>query len=166
MIRALRHGLGMKDIFTLSTLDQSKEAAGRLQRLWTEEQEKAEKAKREPSFARVCMQFCITRIWISTLFFTVSIILQFIAPVKESDKHLRSVVLNIIYFQSLLLKAILDYISDPDADVSKGLWLLGLLSLALFIKLAGFTLNFNVGLQSGLSLKVSSIKQSLTSSSL
>ena len=38
MLKAFRSGLGYSDLFRLPTLDQSKESAARLQRLWEEEQ--------------------------------------------------------------------------------------------------------------------------------
>jgi hypothetical protein len=82
MIKAYRHGLGYTDLFTLPKADQSKHSAARLQRLWEEEQEKAKKAKREPSFSWACIRFCQTRIIISTVFFGICAVLQFIAPVS------------------------------------------------------------------------------------
>ena len=47
---------------------------------------------------------------------------------------------------------ILDYISDKSKSESDGWWLLGLLAFMLFLRLAFFTLNFNVGLQSAIRL--------------
>ena len=45
---------------------------------------------------------------------------------------------------------ILDYISDKTKDETDGWWLLALLALMLLLRLAFFTLNFNVGLQSAI----------------
>ena len=81
MIRAYRKGLGNTDLFRLPTNDQSKESASRLQRLWQEEQELAKKANREPSFSRACERFCRSRVIISTIFFSLSVVLQFVGPV-------------------------------------------------------------------------------------
>ncbi len=81
MVRAYRSGLGLKDVFSLPTHDQSKESAARLQRLWDEEREAAAKANRESSFARAVFRFCATRIYIATFFMATAIVLQFIAPV-------------------------------------------------------------------------------------
>ena len=71
----------MSDLFRLPTNDQSKETASRLQRLWQEEQELAKKSNREPSFSRACERFCRSRVIISTIFFSLSVVLQFVGPV-------------------------------------------------------------------------------------
>ena len=85
MIRAYRKGLGYTDLFRLPKNDQSKESASRLQRLWQEEQEMAKKANREPSFSRACERFCRSRVIISTIFFSLSAVLQFIGPVSFKE---------------------------------------------------------------------------------
>ena len=51
-------------------LDLSKESASRLQRLWEEEIENAEKNNRQPSFAKACAKFCRSRVIISAIFFS------------------------------------------------------------------------------------------------
>ena len=58
-----------------------KESAARLQRLWEEEQEKAKKMNRQPSFAKACAKFCQTRVIISSIFFSCCVVLQFLSPV-------------------------------------------------------------------------------------
>ena len=50
-------------------------------------------------------------------------------------------------FQSLVLKMILDYINDPEKEETEGVWLMALLTGILSLKMAFFTMNFNVGLQ-------------------
>ena len=85
MMKAVRHGLGYQDLLKLPKSDQSKDSASRLQRLWIEEQESAEKANREPSFFRACAKFCQTRLIISTIFFVGAIVLQFLAPVRYDN---------------------------------------------------------------------------------
>ena len=47
---------------------------------------------------------------------------------------------------------ILDYVGDPSRDDSEGWWLLALLASMLLLRLAFFTLNFNVGLQTAIRL--------------
>ena len=42
----------------------------------------AKKANREPSFSRACERFCRSRVIISTIFFSLSAVLQFIGPVS------------------------------------------------------------------------------------
>ena len=81
MLKAFRSGLGYSDLFRLPTLDQSKESAARLQRLWEEEQENANKMNRQPSFAKACAKFCQTRVIISSIFFSCCVVLQFLSPV-------------------------------------------------------------------------------------
>ena len=81
MIRAYRYGLSYSDLFNLPTPDHSKESAARLQRLWEEEQESAEANKKEPNFAKVCAIFCKSRLILATCLFSVSVVLQFLAPV-------------------------------------------------------------------------------------
>ena len=65
-----------------------------------------------------------------------------------------NMIFNGFFFQmqSLVLKMILDYISDKSRDESEGWWLLALLALMLVLRLAFFTLNFNVGLQTAIRL--------------
>jgi hypothetical protein len=82
MIKAYHHGLGYTDLFTLPQKDQSKHSAARLQRLWDEEQDKAKKAKREPSFSWACIRFCQRRIIIAAVFFVFAAVLQFLIPVS------------------------------------------------------------------------------------
>ena len=55
-------------------------------------------------------------------------------------------------FQSLVLKMILDYINNPQSEDTEGLWLLALLTGIMSLKLALFTMNFNVGLQTAIRL--------------
>ena len=81
MLKAFRSGLGYSDLFRLPTLDQSKESAARLQRLWEEEQENAKKMNGQPSFAKACAKFCQTRVIISSIFFSCCVVLQFLSPV-------------------------------------------------------------------------------------
>ena len=47
---------------------------------------------------------------------------------------------------------ILDYINDPDREETEGVWLMALLTGILSLKLAFFTMNFNVGLQTAIRL--------------
>lgn len=81
MIKAYKSGLSYTDLFRLPAQDQSKDSASRLQRLWVEEQEKAQKANRAPTFWRACAKFCLTRVSVASVFFSGSVILQFLAPV-------------------------------------------------------------------------------------
>lgn len=128
MVKAFRSGLGFTDLFRLSANDESKDTASRLQRLWDEEQETAKKSNREPSLARAVFHFCKSRICLSVFFFSLSVTLQFLAP-------------------SVVLKMILEYISDPSRNETEGWQLLMLLAFMLMLRLTFFTFNFNVGLQ-------------------
>ena len=133
MVKAYKSGLGYADLFRLPAPDQSKESASRLQRLWQEEQENAKKSEKDPNLMKVCFKFCQTRIILATLFFMISAVMQFLAP-------------------SLVLKMILDYISDPDRDTSEGWQLLALLAGILLVRMLFFGVNFNVGLQTSIRL--------------
>lgn len=47
---------------------------------------------------------------------------------------------------------ILDYINDPEKEETEGVWLMALLTGILSLKMAFFTMNFNVGLQTAIRL--------------
>ena len=52
----------------------------------------------------------------------------------------------------MVLKMILDFVNDQSRDDSEGWWLLLVLTSVLLLRLAFFTLNFNVGLQTAIRL--------------
>jgi hypothetical protein len=85
MVKAYRTGLDTKDIFQLSNRDEGYFNAERFQRIWEEEVQEAKSCKngpRKPSLAKCVWKFSRTRLILSSIFIMLSIVLQFIAPVR------------------------------------------------------------------------------------
>ena len=79
MLKAYRSGLSRLDIFTLPTIDQARENAERLERIWREE---LENKKENASLPRAIFRFGRTRILLAICLFVVSSVLQFLGPVS------------------------------------------------------------------------------------
>ena len=86
MVKAYRNGLSAKDLFQLSNRDEGYFNAERFQRIWEEEVREAKSSKngpRQPSLAKCVWKFSRTRLILSSIFIMLSIVLQFIAPVRK-----------------------------------------------------------------------------------
>ena len=86
MVKAYRNGLSAKDLFQLSNRDEGYFNAERFQRIWEEEVHEAKSCKngpRQPSLAKCVWKFSRTRLILSSMFIMLSIVLQFIAPVRK-----------------------------------------------------------------------------------
>ena len=85
MVKAYRNGLSPRDLFQLSSRDEGCFNAERFQRIWEEELKEAKTCKngpRQPSLAKCIWKFSRTRLILSSIFIMLSIVLQFIAPVR------------------------------------------------------------------------------------
>ena len=88
MVKAYRTGLSSKDLFQLSNRDEGYFNAERFQRIWEEEVHEAKYGKngpRQPSLAKCVWKFSRTRLILSSTFIMISIVLQFIAPVRNFE---------------------------------------------------------------------------------
>ena len=83
MIKAYRSGLSKMDLYALPDRDQGRTNAERLQRIWNDEQETAREQGRPASLAKAVVKFIKTRFILSCVLIMVSVILQFMGPVRN-----------------------------------------------------------------------------------
>ena len=101
MIKAYRNGLSPKDLFQLSTRDEGYFNAERFQRIWEEELKEAKSCKngpRQPSLAKCVWKFARTRLILSSIFIMLSIVLQFIAPVRSAGYVKNGVLIQVMKY--------------------------------------------------------------------
>ena len=101
MIKAYRNGLSPKDLFQLSTRDEGYFNAERFQRIWEEELQEAKSCKngpRQPSLAKCVWKFARTRLILSSIFIMLSIVLQFIAPVRSAGYVKNGVLIQVMKY--------------------------------------------------------------------
>lgn len=94
------------------------------------------------SLKLICYRFLV-----SGIFLVISMILQFLAPVKLDLLYLKlslGQILNAIFYQSVVLKLILDFLSDPLAPVWWGWTLVSILAIGLFSRAFFFGIHFMI----------------------
>ena len=87
MVKAYKSNLSSNDLYELSDRDEACFNAERFQRLWEEEVNEAKANKngaRQPSLSKCVWKFARTRMILSAILITLSVVLQFIAPVNST----------------------------------------------------------------------------------
>ncbi|XP_067211383.1 ATP-binding cassette sub-family C member 5 isoform X3 [Linepithema humile] len=130
--KAYKKGLTIKDLPNISVYDTCEYNALRLDVLW--QQELSKNGPNAASFSMVAWRFVRTRVFISCLLLSCSLIFGFISP-------------------TILMRKILEHVQSPEEDFWDGFKWVALLTLCDSLRAFFFTWTWNMNYKTGLRLK-------------
>ncbi|XP_014480641.1 PREDICTED: multidrug resistance-associated protein 5-like isoform X2 [Dinoponera quadriceps] len=130
--KAYKKGLTIKDLPSISTFDSCEYNTLRLEVLW--QQELSKNGPSAASFSMVAWRFVRTRVYISCILLTCSLIFGFISP-------------------TILMRKILEYMESPEENFWDGIKWVVLLALCDSLRAFFFTWTWNMNYKTGLRLK-------------